>query len=122
MNFQPVRRHKGKSVPPLSVPRTFQGARRRSGPATAFPHAFDWSPDGLYLAISQADPDRTHAKIALLSLVNSTTRPLTTPSAQDLDYQPTFSPDGSTVVFVRSNVGGMVSELYKVPTGGGEAK
>jgi len=100
------------------------GSERRvySGPATAFPHAFDWSPDGLYLAISQADPDRTHAKIALLSLVNSTTRPLTTPSAQDLDYQPTFSPDGSTVVFVRSNVGGMVSELYKVPTGGGEAK
>ena len=93
-----------------------------SGPATAFPHAFDWSPDGKYLAISQADPDRTHAKIALLSLVDSTTRPLTTPSEQDLDYQPTFSPDGSTVAFVRSNVGGMVSELYTVPTGGGEAK
>jgi len=100
------------------------GSERRvySGPATAFPHAFDWSPDGKYLAISKADPDRTHAQIALLSVVNSTTRPLTTPSAQDLDYGPTFSPDGSTVAFVRSNVGGMVSELYTVPTAGGQVK
>jgi Tol biopolymer transport system component/DNA-binding winged helix-turn-helix (wHTH) protein len=100
------------------------GSERRvySGPATAFPHAFDWSPDGKYLAISKADPDRTHAQIALLSVVNSATRPLTTPSAQDLDYGPTFSPDGSTVAFVRSNVGGMVSELYTVPTAGGQAK
>lgn len=100
------------------------GSERRvySGPATAFPHTFDWSPNGKYLAISQADPDRTHAKIALLSLVNSTIRPLTTPQEQDLDFEPTFSPDGLTVAFVRSNVGGMVSELYTVPTGGGEAK
>ena len=100
------------------------GSERRvySGPATEFPHSFDWSPDGKYLAISKADSDRMHAQIALLSVINSATRPLTAPSAQDLDYGPTFSPDGSTVAFVRSNVGGMVEELYTVPTAGGQEK
>jgi Tol biopolymer transport system component/DNA-binding winged helix-turn-helix (wHTH) protein len=92
------------------------------GPATAFSHAFDWSPDGKFLAISQGEQDKTHARIALLSVTDAETRPLTTPSEQDLDIEPAFSPDGSTVAFVRSNVGGMVSELFVVPAGGGEAK
>ena len=92
------------------------------GPATAFSHAFDWSPSGRFLAISQGDQDKTHARLALVSLADSETRPLTAPSEQDLDIEPAFSPDGSTVAFVRSNVGGMVSELFVVPAGGGEVK
>ena len=92
------------------------------GPATAFSHAFDWSPDSRFLAISQGDQDKTHARIALLSLIDSEIRPVTAPSEQDLDIEPAFSPDGSTVAFVRSNVGGMVSELFVVPAAGGEAK
>jgi Tol biopolymer transport system component/DNA-binding winged helix-turn-helix (wHTH) protein len=92
------------------------------GPATAFSHAFDWSPGGRFLAISQGDQDKTHARIALLSLTDPEIRPLTAPSEQDLDIEPAFSPDGSTVAFVRSNVGGMVSELFVVPADGGEAK
>jgi hypothetical protein len=39
--------------------------------------------------------------LALLSLADSTVRPLTSPPSQYLDYGPAFSPDGSTVAFVR---------------------
>jgi Tol biopolymer transport system component/DNA-binding winged helix-turn-helix (wHTH) protein len=100
------------------------GIERRlyAGPATEFPNSFDWSPDGKFLAISESDRDRTHARITLLSLADSGTRGLTEPGEQDLDIEPAFSPDGSTVAFVRSNVGGMVSELYVVPTSGGEVR
>jgi Tol biopolymer transport system component len=100
------------------------GIERRlyAGPATEFPDSFDWSPDGRFLAISESNRDRTHARIALLSLADSGTRGLTEPGEKDLDIEPAFSPDGATVAFVRSNVGGMVSELYVVPTRGGEAR
>jgi Tol biopolymer transport system component/DNA-binding winged helix-turn-helix (wHTH) protein len=100
------------------------GVERRlyAGPATAFSHGFDWSPDGKYLAISLSDPDKTHAGIALLSLIDSEVRPLTAPSEHDLDIEPAFAPDGSAVAFVRSNVGGMVSELYVAPFGRHEVK
>jgi Tol biopolymer transport system component/DNA-binding winged helix-turn-helix (wHTH) protein len=100
------------------------GIERRlyAGPATEFPNSFDWSPDGKFLAISESNRDRTHARIALLSLADSGTQGLTEPGEQDLDIEPAFSPDGSTVAFVRSNVGGMVSELYVVPTSGGKAR
>ena len=101
------------------------GIERRlyAGPAaTEFPNSFDWSPDGKFLAISESNRDKTRARITLLSLVDSGTRRLTKPGEQDLDIEPAFSPDGSTVAFVRSNAGGMVSELYVVPTSGGEAR
>ena len=100
------------------------GIERRlyAGPATEFPNSFDWSPDGKFLAISESNRDRTHARIALLSFADSGTRGLTEPGEQDLDIEPAFSPDGSTVAFVRSNVGGMISELHVVPTSGGEAR
>jgi Tol biopolymer transport system component len=81
----------------------FGGIERRlySGPATQFSLAFDWSPDGKALAISQSDPDKIHARIAIIRLDGSEIRPLTTPSRQDIDISPAFSPDGSTVAFVR---------------------
>ena len=89
------------------------GIERRlyAGPTTEFSNSFDWSPDGRFLAISESNRDRTNARIALLSLADSGARGLTEPGEQDLDIEPAFSPDGSTVAFVRSNVGGMVSEL-----------
>jgi Tol biopolymer transport system component/DNA-binding winged helix-turn-helix (wHTH) protein len=93
-----------------------------SGPASFFPRSLDWSPDGKCLAFSEARPDRTHARISLLSLADSSVKPLTFPSGQDIDYAPAFSPDGSTVAFVRSIVTGNVSELYVVPVKGGEPK
>jgi Tol biopolymer transport system component/DNA-binding winged helix-turn-helix (wHTH) protein len=99
----------------------FGGTEHRlySGPVSFFPHDLDWSPDGRVLAFSESQADKTHTWIALLSLVDSTTRRLTTPSGQDLDFGPAFSPDGSTVAFVRGIVAGVVEDLYVVPAAGG---
>ena len=93
-----------------------------SGPASIFPKSLDWSPDGKVLAFSEARLDRTHARISLLSLDDSSVKPLTFPSGQDIDYAPAFSPDGSTLAFVRSIVTGVVSDLYVVPLKGGDPK
>jgi Tol biopolymer transport system component/DNA-binding winged helix-turn-helix (wHTH) protein len=83
---------------------------------------FDWSPDGKVLAFSNGQPDKIHAWITLLSLGDSTTRPLTSPPSQNLDYGPAFSPDGSTVAFIRGIAAGVVEDLYVVPTTGGAPK
>ena len=74
------------------------------------------------MAFSDIQADRTHAWITLLSLVDSTTRRLSSPKNQNLDYGPAFSPDGSAVAFVRGIAPGVVEDLYIVPTAGGEPK
>ena len=100
------------------------GTERRvySGPASAFPKSLSWSPSGEALAFSESSADRTHARISQLLLPNFSIRPLTIPSEQEIDYAPAFSPDGSTLAFVRSVVAGSVSDLYAVPVKGGKAK
>jgi Tol biopolymer transport system component/DNA-binding winged helix-turn-helix (wHTH) protein len=82
----------------------------------------DWSPDGSVLAFSATQEDKSNTWISLLSLTDSSTRRLTSPSEQDADYSPAFSPDGSTVAFVRGTLAGAVQDLYVVPTAGGESK
>jgi Tol biopolymer transport system component/DNA-binding winged helix-turn-helix (wHTH) protein len=100
------------------------GSQRRvyEGLSNTFSSSLDWSPDGQFLAIAESHGNKDHSWIALLSLADSSTRRLTSPSGQYLDYGPVFSPDGSTVAFVRSIVAGMVSDLYVVPAAGGEPK
>jgi len=93
-----------------------------SSPAGINSRTVDWSPDGKFLAITEIAADRLHTWIALLSLADSTTKRLTSPSDQEEDCNPAFSPDGSTVSFVRGITPGVVSDVYVVPTSGGEPK
>ncbi len=62
----------------------------------------DWSPDGKSLIFSEAVDNGTEARLSLLSLSDLTARPLTSPSNQQSDCYPVFSPDGATVAFTRS--------------------
>ena len=100
------------------------GAEHRlySSPAGINSRSFDWSPDGKILAITEIDADRIHTWISLLSLADSTTQRLTSPSNQEEDCSPAFSPDGGTVAFLRGITPGVVSDLYVVPTSGGEPR
>jgi Tol biopolymer transport system component/DNA-binding winged helix-turn-helix (wHTH) protein len=82
----------------------------------------DWSPDGKSLAITEIAADRAHTWIALLSLADSTTKRLTSPADQEADCSPAFSPDGSSIAFVRGITPGVVSDVYVVPTSGGEPR
>jgi Tol biopolymer transport system component/DNA-binding winged helix-turn-helix (wHTH) protein len=93
--------------------------RLRAGFFGPWAIGLNWSPDGKVLAFSEGREDRNRAWISILSLADSTTRHLTSPSAQEYDSFPAFSPDGSTVAFVRGAVAGVVSDLYVVPAAGG---
>ena len=71
------------------------------------------------LAFSGGQTDWKGTWISLLSVVDSTTRKLTSPSGEEVDYSPAFSPDGLTVAFVRGTRAGAVEDLYVVRTAGG---
>jgi Tol biopolymer transport system component len=81
------------------------------------PPNFSWSPDGRYLAVStpmasvRTSPQARQA-IALLSLADSTIRPLTSPPPELTDWSPAFSPDGNLIAFIRSSGPGLVDDLY----------
>ena len=100
------------------------GTERRLflGPINQWASSFDWSPDGKVLAISESQTDKSHNRIALLSLADLSTRQLSAPPGQELDYAPAFSPDGASVAFVRGIVAGAVADIYVMPTKGGAAK
>jgi Tol biopolymer transport system component/DNA-binding winged helix-turn-helix (wHTH) protein len=99
----------------------FGGSEHRlyKGPFHPWASGLDWSPDGNVLAFSGGRADWNGTWISLLSLVDSTTRQLTSPSDQEVDYSPAFSPDGSMVAFVRGILAGAVEDLYVVPAAGG---
>ena len=96
--------------------------RLYSSPAGITSRTVDWSPDGKSLAITEIAADRVHTWIALLWLADSAKQRLTSPSNQEADCSPAFSPDGSTIAFARGITPGVVSDVYVVPTSGGEPK
>jgi Tol biopolymer transport system component/DNA-binding winged helix-turn-helix (wHTH) protein len=80
----------------------------------------DWSPDGKSLIFSEAVDNGTRARLSLLSLSDLTARPLTSPSNQQSDCYPVFSPDGATVAFTRSPMSGFLSDLFMMQVAGGQ--
>lgn len=81
--------------------------------------SIDWSPDGTELAFSDAMPGTERLAIYLQKLQTGKTRRLTSPPKDDWgDWNPKFSPDGSTVAFKR--VGGFwFDDMYLVAERGG---
>jgi|GEM_PF-81036 len=96
-----------------------------------------WSPDGKLLAFSEKNSPQEADSIFLLSveslekrrltshpehsLTLQTARRLTIPTTHYVgDFDPSFSPDGKMLAFIRSNAD--VDEIYLVPTTGGEPK
>jgi len=97
--------------------------RLYTGLSSTWTRGLSWSPDGKALAFSASGAaDKNRTSIALLSLADSTTRSLTSPSGQEIDINPAFSPDGSTVAFVRATLAGAVADLYVIPSTGGMPK
>ena len=81
-----------------------------------------WSPDGKMLAFPHAVPGNSNSAITLLSLSDSITRQLTFPPDEYLDRDPSFSPDGKYVAFVRGTIAGVINDVYVVGIKGGQAR
>ena len=82
-----------------------------------------WSPDGNYVAyVASPSGDRTRSSISFLSLLDDSTREITSPPPAYLDRSPMFSPDGKRLAFIRSTIAGVSNDIYVMPTSGGEPK
>jgi Tol biopolymer transport system component/DNA-binding winged helix-turn-helix (wHTH) protein len=82
-----------------------------------------WSPDGSSLAFSEGiSSDPTRVRVSLLSLADSSVRPITSPPPSWLDHEAAFSPDGTQIAFVRSTVAGVSNDLFVMPATGGQPK
>jgi serine/threonine protein kinase len=80
----------------------------------------DWSPDGKSLIFTESVDDGAKTRLALLSLSDLTARPLTSPRNQEFDCEPSFSPDGATVAFVRGPLGAFLGDLFVLKVAGGQ--
>jgi Tol biopolymer transport system component len=86
--------------------------RTRSGPGP-FSRNISWSPDGRWIATIALAPESGANEISLVSTTNGEIRPLTDPPPGQADVNPSFSPDGSTLVFVRAF--GNSSSIFLMP-------
>lgn len=81
-----------------------------------------WSPDGKFIATSDAPPQSNATGIVLFSPDTGEKRVLTTPPVQYwADFTPAFSPDSKSVAFVRMN-SPITGDIYVVPVSGGESR
>ena len=82
-----------------------------------------WSKTGKVLGFSESSSaDPTRSWIMVLSLIDSAPRRLTSPPGGYRDMEPVFSPDGSRVAFVRSEIAGAAKDVFVVAVTGGEAQ
>ena len=82
-----------------------------------------WSKTGKAVAFTEStivNPARSW--IVMCSLSDSMTRRLTSPPDGYRDTEPVFSPDGSRVAFLRSEISGSENNVFVVPVTGGEAR
>lgn len=94
-------------------------ARRLLDCQTADPRGLTWSSDGQWLAYADRSAPDAPFRIHLFSLADRQTRVLTSPPEGTLgDIMPTFSPHGTTLVFVRA-VSEVVKDLYRLSAEGG---
>ena len=77
-----------------------------------------WTADGKFIAFS-GDSPHGGSQIFLLSVDDSSVRPLTQPQGQDRDWGPAFSPDGTQMAFVRANGAGFPEEIYVIAMNAG---
>jgi len=84
--------------------------------------ALNWSPDGKFLAFPQSPRNSLSSRITLLSLADSSSRQLTSPPEDYVDWGPTFSWDGTQMAFVRGTLAGVANDVFVVPLKGGEPR
>jgi Tol biopolymer transport system component len=89
-------------------------------------YRLSWSPDGQWLAFSERSTEEEPYRIVGLSLDSLATRTFSSRSAKlPGDKEPSFSPDGSQIAFVRSTGGDFVfgeQDVWVQPVEGGEAR
>ena len=89
---------------------------------THMPANLTWSPDGKFIATSDAPPGSKASSIVLFSLETGEKRNLTKPPNHYwADSMPAISPDGKSIAFVRENTP-ITGDIYVVPTTGGEPR
>lgn len=90
-------------------------------PNYGFDHRLlDWSPDGKLLAVSHPESFGRPPGIWLISLVDGSRRLLTRPGSEaTADVDPRFSPDGSTISFLRL-LHRSLQEVFMAPVNGSE--
>ncbi len=83
-----------------------------------------WSPDGRWIAASGRGTAGEPRVIMLAAVAQETeVRRLTEPPEGWFgDISPAISPDGRSIVFVRSSVGGREQDIYLIATSGGEPR
>lgn len=88
---------------------------------TAASSGVSWSPDGKTLAICSVIGKEDSGSVVLLRLDSGERRRLTEAKPPIRDREPAFSPDGKSIVFLRS-LSTSARDLYVVPAAGGEAR
>jgi Tol biopolymer transport system component len=84
--------------------------------------ASSWSPDGELLAVSCRNSSQEPLSIFLVARETDEKQKLTSPLLGSLgDTQPSISPDGKTVAFIRSSSVN-VNDVYLAPMAGGEPR
>jgi len=88
------------------------------GNATRCNGSHGFSPDGKWLAISCATPDKPESHVYIVPAEGGTPRLVTT---NPQSYFHSWSPDGKIIAFTRPNKGGG-GNIYAIPAEGGEEK